>query len=132
MSEPSASGTPGARLLGRRLGDVRSDLAALGFGVSLSGSTSADATVTAISHTGRVTNGSVISVTSRLRSTAPPTTSAPQTSSPATRTPSATPSTSSGSGSGSGNGSGNGSGSGNGNGNGVQIPGLGNGSQGNG
>ena len=58
--------------VGRRLGDVRSELAGLGFGVSLSGSTSPDAIVTSISPTGAVTNGSVISVTSRLQQTASP------------------------------------------------------------
>jgi beta-lactam-binding protein with PASTA domain len=125
---PATTNVDSSDYVGRRLGDVRSDLAALGFGVSLSGSTSADATVTSISPTGKVTNGSVIQVTSRLRATTPPTTSAPETTSPATRSPTATPSTSSGSGSSSGTGSGSSSGTGNGNGNGgLQIPGVGNG-----
>jgi hypothetical protein len=128
--------------VGRRLADVRSELTGLGFGVSLSGSTSADATVTGISPTGAVTNGSVISVTAHLRQTATPTpTRTFSTTSPPT--PSVTRSSaSSGSGSGNSNssGTGNGAGTGNsgngssngnsgGNGNGVlknPLPGTGN------
>ncbi|MDQ1674153.1 MAG: eukaryotic-like serine/threonine-protein kinase [Frankiaceae bacterium] len=112
--------------VGRRLGDVRSDLAALGFGVSVSGSPSPDATVTNISPSGKVTNGSVISITARLRTSAPTSTSAPKTSSPATSSPSASPS-SIPSGSGSGSGAGSGAGSGSGPKLPTSIPGLGNG-----
>jgi serine/threonine-protein kinase len=112
--------------VGRRLGDVRSDLAALGFGVSVSGSPSPDATVTSINPSGKVTNGSVISITARLRTSAPTSTSAPQTSSPATSSPPASPS-SSPSGAGSGSGSGSGAGAGGSGSKLPKIPGLGNG-----
>lgn len=97
--------------VGRRLGNVRDQLASLGFGVSLSGSTDPDATVQSISPTGAVTNGSVISVTSRLTETASPTpTRTFRTTSPTT--PSPTRSTSSGSGTGSSTSSGSSSGNG--------------------
>jgi serine/threonine-protein kinase len=132
--EPAKTRISSSDYVGRRLGDVRSDLTGLGFGVSLSGSTSPDALVTSISPTGEVTNGSVISVTSRRQQTASPsatettsepstspTTSAPQSSSPSSSKPS---SGSSGSGGGisipipgtGNNGKGNGNGGSNGNG----------------
>jgi beta-lactam-binding protein with PASTA domain len=86
--------------VGRSLSSVRSDLAGLGFGVSLSGSTSPDATVTSISPTGAVPNGSVISVRSRLQQTSSPAptsvkTTPPSSSAPSPKPSSAEPSTSS-------------------------------------
>jgi beta-lactam-binding protein with PASTA domain len=128
--EPAKTRINSSDYVGRRLGDVRSDLTGLGFGVSLSGSTSPDALVTSISPTGEVTNGSVISVTSRRQQTATPSpteqssapSTSPSTSDPQTSSPSSsTPSSSGGGGSGGlipgvGKGKGNGNGGGNGNG----------------
>jgi len=136
---PATTNIDASDYIGRRLGDVRSDLSSQGFTVSLSGSTDPDATVTAISPTGDVRNGSVISVRSRLRqaTTSPP---APATtsSSPSPRPTTAAPSSSApssgnpGNGnSGTGNGNGNGN-SGNGNGGGINLPLPGTGSGGNG
>jgi serine/threonine-protein kinase len=131
--EPAKTRINSSDYVGRRLSDVRSDLTGLGFGVSLSGSTSPDALVTSISPTGEVTNGSVISVTSRRQQTASPSpteqSSAPSTSTststspPQTSEPSSSPPNSSGGGGnggltipGVGKGKGNGNGGGNGNG----------------
>jgi serine/threonine-protein kinase len=121
--QPATTPVKASDYVGRRLGDVRSDLAGLGFAVSLSGSTSADAVVTGVSPTGNVINGSTITVSARLPQTSAPTsqptttqpTSAPSTTT--TRTPSSAPTSSS-----SGKGNGNGSGNGNGNGGSVTIP----------
>jgi beta-lactam-binding protein with PASTA domain len=136
--QPAKTRIASSDYVGRRLGDVRSDLTGLGFGVSLSsGSPSPDAIVTSISPTGEVTNGSVISVTSRRQQTASPapteqssspsaapTTSSPQTSRPSSSAPSSSGSGKSGGGGGGGvlpslpgtgnNGKGNGGGNGNG------------------
>jgi serine/threonine-protein kinase len=127
--QPATTRLNSSDYVGRRLGDVRSDLASLGFPVSLSGSTSADAVVTSVSPTGAVINGSTITVTSRLRQTSAPTTAPatrqPTTAPPTTSAPSSSTPSSGNSGSGSGSsGSGN-NGNGNGNG-GIPLPGLGN------
>jgi beta-lactam-binding protein with PASTA domain len=122
---PATTNIDASDYIGRRLGDVRSDLSSQGFTVSLSGSTDPNATVTAISPTGDVRNGSVISVRSRLpqaatRSPAPASTSASPSPRPTTAPPSSSAPSSGNSGNGNGN-SGNGN-SGNGNGGGINLP----------
>jgi beta-lactam-binding protein with PASTA domain len=126
--QPATTTINSSDYVGRRLGDVRSQLGGLGFGVSLSGSTSADAIVTAISPTGAVTNGSVISVSSRLQQTTAPTTTRPQTttSTPSPTRSSAAPTSGTSSGTGSSSGSGSNGNSGNGTSSGgIQVPGVG-------
>jgi serine/threonine protein kinase len=79
--------------VGQRLADVRSQLASMGFGVSLSGSTSPDARVTSISPTGKVPNGSIISITSQSTQTSAPSPTRSTTPSEAPSTQSQAPST---------------------------------------
>ncbi|HSP37450.1 MAG TPA: protein kinase [Frankiaceae bacterium] len=120
--QPATTTVNASDYIGRRLGNVRSDLGALGFGFSLSGSTSPDATVTSISPTGQVTNGSVISITSRLAQTSAPTPTQTQTQEP-TRSPTPRPTQSSAAPTqSSGSGNGNSGGNGKGNSGGVSVP----------